>query len=94
MVLQVQAERDGAPGYRASLNGTVLREGNYPYACGKLMCNTSYDKCPDSNKDINLGTHTVKKGDQVSFYGKETYPCGSEHGAYAKWHKITFTPVD
>ena len=35
----------------------------------------------------------IKTGDVIRFYGEEVYPCG-KHGAYAKWHSITLTPVN
>jgi hypothetical protein len=91
--VRVQAERDGAPHYRVSLNGNVIRDDYYPYSCGSLMCNSSIIECPDSNKDLNMGVFTVQQGTVISFYGAETYPCG-EHGAYAKWHQIMLTPAN
>lgn len=90
--IKVQAERDGAPPYRLSINGDIVQFGNFPYSCGSLMCKTPYWECFDSNKMINVGRFRMNKGDSITFYGEETYPCGSSHGAYAKWHELVLTP--
>ncbi|MBM9512996.1 hypothetical protein [Desulfogranum marinum] len=90
--IKVQAERDGSPAYSLSINGNTVQSGNYPYACGSLMCNTPYEQCRDSNKMISVGRFQVNNGDTIEFYGQETYPCGSSHGAYAKWHQIILSP--
>ncbi len=94
IVVKVQAERDGAPHYRVSLNGNAIRDDYYPYSCGSLMCNSSIYECPDSNKDLTMGVFDVNRGDVISFYGAETYPCGHSHGAYAKWHQISLVPAN
>ncbi|WP_319549695.1 hypothetical protein [Desulfogranum marinum] len=91
--IKVQAERDGAPPYSLSINGDKVDSGNYPYAWeDRLMCNESYFEYPDRNKIITAGRFYIDKGDSIAFYGQETYPCGHDHGAYAKWHEIILTP--
>ena len=95
IVLTVQAEFDGRSPYRVSINGQVIKEGRFPFSTSSLKCDCKpvwMTKCPDKNFDINLGDFTVKKGDTIEFWGDEDYGCGS-HGAYAKWHGISFTPV-
>ena len=92
--INVQAERDGASPYTLSINGKTVASGNYPYATGRLACDCSIEKCPDRNTFVNIGTLKVNKGDTIKYWGDQVSPCGDDHGAYAKWHKMIFTPVD
>ncbi len=90
--IKIQAEYDGDPSYSLSIDGDVVKSGNYPYSCGSLQCSAGRDECPDSKQYIEVGTVSIEKGASVEFYGEESYPCGHSHGAYAKWHSIIFTP--
>lgn len=90
--VKVQTERDGSPPYRVSINGNVISAGNYPYATGGLACNCPASQCPDRNTMIGVGTHQLKPGDKIEFWGDQVYPCGQNHGAYAKWHEMILTP--
>lgn len=97
IILTVQTEFDGQPPYRVSINGQTVAQGTYPLS-SSLGCNCPLDQwhtvCPDKNVDINLGNVRIQKGDIITFWGDQVYPCGHEHGAYAKWHSITFIPVE
>ncbi len=89
--IKVQAERDGAPPYSFSINGVIVKSGHYPYATGQLACGCSYEKCPDRNKMMDVGTFQINQGDIVELWADQVYPCGHDHGAYAKWHEMIFT---
>jgi len=92
--LIVQTEFDGRSPYQVSINGNVVSSGTYPLS-SPLGCDCPLDNwmtvCPDQIVTLNGGVHQINKGDTITFYGEETYPCGS-HGAYAKWHGMNFTP--
>lgn len=92
--IKVQTERDGAPPYTVSIGGKTVASDTYPYATGRLACDCSYKKCPDKDTSISIGTFQVNKEDTIEFWGDQVYPCGQNHGAYAKWHEMVFTPVD
>ncbi len=89
--IKVQAERDGAPPYSFSINGVIVKSGHYPYATGQLACGCSYEKCPDRNKFMDIGTFQINQGDIVELWADQVFPCGHDHGAYAKWHEMIFT---
>jgi hypothetical protein len=89
----IQTERDGSPGYRVSINGKTVASGSYPYATGKAACDCSLDDCPDRTTVLDAGTHRLKTGDVLEFWGSDHYPCGKDHGAYAKWHRMEITPA-
>lgn len=93
ITLSIRTEYDGESPYSVSINGITIKEGNYPLST-PLGCDCPHDDwrsvCPDRDRTIDLGTRTVNTGDQIKFWGSDTYPCGEEHGAYAKWHGITF----
>ena len=93
IVLNAQLERDGQPSYIISVDGVDVNGGRYPLSAPR-GCNCSYQDCPDKNYDIGAGTHTISNGSTIGFYGTEDFPCGSGHGAYAKWHGMTFTRVN
>jgi hypothetical protein len=88
----IQTERDGSPAYRVSINGRTVASGSYPYSSGKLACECSFDDCPDRDDVLDIGSHQLKTGDIVEFWGADDYPCGKDHGAYAKWHRMEFAP--
>ncbi len=95
VTLTIQTEFDGQPKYYVAINGQQIYSGRYPLS-SSLGCDCPLDDwrsvCPDRNETVNLGQHYLKKGDEVLFYGEESWDCG-DHGAYAKWHKITFEPL-
>ena len=99
VTLQAQAEFDGSSPYRVSINGKTIKQGNIPYSEGRLICDCPdpwRENCPDRVVTIDAGVHEVNKGDDIGYFGSDTYPCGgdSPHGAYAKWRGIDFTPVN
>jgi hypothetical protein len=93
--IKVQTEYDGRPSYTVSLNGNAICGGRYPLS-SSLGCDcpheTWYKVCPDKNVILDCGTQKLKNGDSISFWGEEDFACADNHGAYAKWHGITFTP--
>ena len=93
--VKIQTEFDGRPIYKVSINGNTIREGIYPTSTStvRCVCDNWRVNCPDKNVVIDAGIHQIKTGDVIRFYGEEVYPCG-KHGAYAKWHSITLTPVN
>ena len=96
LTLQVQTEFDGRPAYQVYIQGKLVRSGNYPLS-SPLGCSCPLDSwgtvCPDQRVDLNLGVVQINKGDIIKFVGKEDFPCGGEHGAYAKWHGMKFVPA-
>jgi len=96
MTLSIQTEFDGESPFRVTINGQTIKDGHFPLS-SSLGCNCPIDDwsnvCPDRNEDIDLGTHTLKTGDTIGFWGDDEYPCG-DHGSYAKWHGITLTRVN
>lgn len=91
VILGIVAEEDGRPLYRVSAGETVLDSGKYP--CPGGSCNCSKNTEPET---INLGTHTITRGDRIEMWGQSTYTCDGEtldHGAYARWYEIRFKPV-
>lgn len=95
ITVRVQTEYDGAPFYKVSGNGKTLHAGSYPLSKGSLICSCPNwrKNCPDVVVSIDAGTHELKTGDTIEYYGKEVYSCGPSHGAYAKWHEMIFTPL-
>lgn len=93
ITLSIRTEYDGESPYRVSINGTTIKEGNYPLSTA-LGCDCPHDDwrsvCPDRDRTVDLGTRTVNTGAKITFWGSDTYPCGEDHGAYAKWHGMTF----
>ncbi len=87
MTLSAVNEFDGKSLYRVSINGVTIGEGEYDLS-SSLGCDCPLDNwrevCPDRTQYIALGTHNLKPGDVIEFWGDDVYPCG-EHGAYAKW---------
>ena len=95
VILMAQLEFDGAPKFKIMVDGKVIAAGEYPMSKGKLICDCPNwrTNCPDRVIPIDAGTHPIKNGSTIEFYGEEVYPCGSgSHGAYAKWREIVFTP--
>ena len=95
VVLKAQLEFDGASPYQVSINGNTIRQGEYPYSQGELICDCPDHKenCPDKIIDINAGTHQINKGDTIEFWGSDVYECGDDsHGAYAIWRGMSFSP--
>lgn len=96
ITLSIRTEYDGESPYKVSINGTTIKEGSYPLSTS-LGCDCPHDDwrsvCPDRDRTIDLGTRTVNTGDKITFWGSDTYPCGDDHGAYAKWHGMTFVLV-
>lgn len=87
LTLSAVNEFDGKSLYRVSINGATIGEGEYdlssPLGCDCPLENWR-EVCPDRTQYIALGTHNLKPGDVIEFWGDDVYPCG-EHGAYAKW---------
>ena len=96
VTVTIQTEFDGKPIYEVRMNGATIKRGAYPTSTSSLRCECEDWRinCPDKNVDIDAGIHQINTGDIIEFYGEEVYPCGPEHGAYAKWHRITLTPVN
>lgn len=95
ITITIQTEFDGKPYYSLSLNNQEISSGQYPLS-SSLACDCPKDNwwnvCPDKNEEIDAGVHTVSTGDIIKFYGEEQWECEG-HGAYAKWHKISFVPA-
>ncbi len=95
VTITVQTEFDGRPHYILYINGETIASGRYDLS-NALACDCPLDDwrsvCPDKKMELNAGTHTIAKGDIIKFYGQEDWEC-DEHGAYAKWHGISFEPV-
>lgn len=95
--VKVQTEYDGRSPYRVSINGQTIKEGEYSLS-SSLHCDCPHDDwrsvCPDRSATIDCGTHSLNTGDNIGFWGDDVYPCGDDHGAYAKWHYMTFTLVN
>lgn len=96
MVLMAQLEFDGGPKFSISVDDAVVFSGAYPPSKGKVICDCPNWRvnCPDRIVPIDAGVHRVETGSKIEFYAEEVYPCGGDHGAYAKWHEIVLTPVD
>ena len=97
MTVTIQTEYDGRPLYEVSINDKVVIAGMYPLSTSRgCDCpHETWDKdCPDRNQIIEAGVHIINNGDTIGFKGDDDYPCGTEHGAYAKWHRMEFTPVN
>jgi hypothetical protein len=96
IILTVQTEFDGQPPYKISINNQPIKTDKYPLS-SSLGCDCPLKQwetvCPDKIIDINLGSFTVNQGDKIEFWGDQVFPCGDKHGAYAKWHRMTFTPA-
>ncbi len=97
VTVKIQTEFDGKSPYRVSVNGQTIKSGSYPLS-SSLGCDCPKEKwrevCPDKNVTVDCGTHNLKPGDKIGFWGKDHYPCGGNNGSYAKWHGMTFTPVN
>ena len=87
LTLSAVNEFDGQSPYRVSINGVTIGEGEYDLS-SPLGCDCPLDNwrevCPDRTQYIPLGSHNLKPGDVIEFWGDDVYPCG-EHGSYAKW---------
>lgn len=96
VTLMAQLEFDGNPKFKIDVDGSTIAEGNYPMSMGKLICDCPNWRvnCPDRIVPIDAGVHDIKQGALIEFVGAEVYPCGGNHGAYAKWHELVFTPRD
>ncbi|CAK8720099.1 hypothetical protein KKHLCK_09285 [Candidatus Electrothrix laxa] len=95
IIITVQIEFDGNSPYALYINDNGVASGSYPLASGcENDCHPDdwRTQCPDQNENIDAGTHSISTGDIIKFYGEEDWNC-DEHGAYAKWHKITFTRI-
>jgi hypothetical protein len=95
VTLTIQTEFDGQSPYSVALAGQMIHSSIYPLS-SPLGCDCPLENyqsiCPDQIINVELGQHSLKTGDEVLFYGAEDWDC-VEHGAYCKWHKITFVPV-
>ncbi|WP_339133985.1 MAG: hypothetical protein WGN25_14190 [Candidatus Electrothrix sp. GW3-4] len=95
ITITVQTEFDGTSPYALYINDNGAASGRYPLAPGcENDCHPDdwRSQCPDRNVNLDAGTHSVSTGDIIKFYGEEDWNC-DDHGAYAKWHKITFTRI-
>ncbi|MCI5166758.1 MAG: hypothetical protein D3903_11850 [Candidatus Electrothrix sp. GM3_4] len=95
ITITAQIEFDGNSSYALYINDNGAASGRYPLAPGcENDCHPDdwHSQCPDQKKNLNAGTHSISTGDVIKFYGEEDWNCG-EHGAYAKWHKITFKRI-
>ncbi|MEE4312873.1 MAG: hypothetical protein V2J11_00140 [Desulfofustis sp.] len=97
MTVKIVTEFDGMSPYKVSINGQTIKEGEYPLS-SPLHCDCPLDDwrsvCPDRSATLDCGTHSLKTGDVIGFWGDDVYPCGDSHGAYAKWYSMTFTKVN
>ncbi len=87
--LQAVLESDGNSPYKLYIDGNQVKSGNYPYADGSLNCSGSSYKV----RWLNLGEHNVNQGDQIRYWAKSVYPCGSSHGQYSRFQEVRFTRV-
>ena len=97
MTVTIQTEYDGRPMYEVSINNKVVKAGMYPLSTSRgCDCphETWFEDCPDRNQVIDVGVHIINNGDTIGIKGDDDYPCGKEHGAYSKWHRMDFTPVN
>lgn len=95
VTITVQIEFDGNSSYALYINDAGAASGQYPLApgCeGDCHPNDWRSQCPDRKHNLDAGTHHISTGDTIKFYGEEVWNC-DEHGAYAKWHKITFQRI-
>ena len=95
VTITVQTEFDGTSPYALYINDAGAASGRYPLAPGcENNCHPDNwrSQCPDRNRNLDAGTHSISTGDIIKFYGEEDWNC-DDHGAYAKWHKITFTRI-
>jgi hypothetical protein len=96
VTLMAQLEFDGNPKFKIDVDGSTIAQGNYPMSMGKLVCDCPNWRvnCPDRIVPIDAGVHDIEQGALIEFVGAEVYPCGGNHGAYAKWHELVFTPQE
>lgn len=96
VTLMAQLEFDGNPQFRIDIDDTTIAAGNYPMSMGKLICDCPNWRvnCPDRVVPIDAGVHEIGHGAIVKYVAAEVYPCGGNHGAYAKWHELVFTPQE
>ncbi len=96
VTLMAQLEFDGNPKFKIDVDGSTIAEGNYPMSMGKLICDCPNWRvnCPDRIVPIDAGVHDIEQGASIEFVAAEVYPCGGNHGAYAKWHELVFTPQE
>ncbi len=95
ITITVQTEFDGTSPYALYINDAGAASGRYPLAPGcENDCHPDdwHSQCPDRNQNLDAGSHSISTGDIIKFYGEEDWNC-DDHGAYAKWHKITFTRI-
>ena len=95
VTLTAQIEFDGNPPYALYINDAGAASGRYPLAPGcEGDCHPDNwrSQCPDRKYNIDAGTHHISTGDTIKFYGEEDWNC-DDHGAYAKWHKLTFQRI-
>ena len=95
ITITAQIEFDGNSPYALYINDAGAASGSYPLApgCeGNCHPNDWVTQCPDRKYNIDAGIHHISTGDIIKFYGQEDWNC-SDHGAYAKWHKMTFQRV-
>ena len=90
--LTIQTEFDGTPKYKLTADSQTLSSGQYPLS-SSLGCDCPKDDwhnvCPDKQKVIDAGVHTISQGSSIGFTGEAQWNC-DDHGAYAKWHKVDF----
>ena len=95
VTITVQTEFDGTSPYALYINDAGAASGRYPLAPGcENDCHPDdwRSQCPDRKHNIDAGSHSISTGDIIKFYGEEDWNC-DDHGAYAKWHEITFTRI-
>jgi len=85
VVIHTILEQDGSPHFSLKIGGDDAYNGRFPYLKGEKNCDKRGAK-----GSIELGEHFIKKGQKITIWGRSIYECG-EKGAYALWHKITFT---
>jgi hypothetical protein len=96
VTLMAQLEFDGNPKFRIEVDGSPIAVGSYPMSMGKLVCDCPNWRvnCPDRIVPIDAGVHEIRQGSAIKFVAAEVYPCGGNHGAYAKWHELVFAPQE
>ncbi|MFC1681943.1 hypothetical protein ACFL1S_09290, partial [Pseudomonadota bacterium] len=80
--------------FRIEVDDTLIAAGSYPMSMGELICDCPNWRvnCPDRIVPIDAGVHEIRQGALIRFVAAEVYPCGGNHGAYAKWHELVFSP--
>ncbi|MBD3393103.1 MAG: hypothetical protein GF418_13360 [Chitinivibrionales bacterium] len=88
--LQAILETDGNSPYKIFVGGTLVASSSYPfYGGGDKDCGaTAYEE-----SDLDCGVKEISQGDEIRMWAQSVYPCGSDHGQYARFTGIRFEPT-